>query len=170
LVDYFLVKKLFVLSVLTFLLTTPVTVLAGNGGGSAGTSTGSVSCTGEGTGQYSFTYVGHETDIASIELTFLVNSAILQAEEYTFTPGTNLSLQHTPYNVPADTTWTFTVALEENDTYAIFLEDANVGLYQNGILTGCVTPPTTTTTTTTTTTQPPEEPAFTGGDEPGYTG
>ena len=60
-------KKLFVVSVLTFLLTTPVTVLAGNGGGASGSASGSVSCTGEGTGQYSFTYVGHATVIAPIE-------------------------------------------------------------------------------------------------------
>ena len=164
--DYFLVKKLFVVSVLTFLLITPVTVLAGNAGGISGTATGSVSCTGEGTGQYSFTYVGHAGGVSPIHLTFLVNNSILQAEKYTFTPGNTVALQHTAYNVPAATTWTFTVALEENDTYAVTLIDAGSGLYQNGILTGCVTPPTTTTTTT----QPPEEPAFTGGDEPGYTG
>ncbi len=159
-------KKLFVVSVLTFLLITPVTVLAGNAGGISGTATGSVSCTGEGTGQYSFTYVGHAGGVSPIHLTFLVNNSILQAEKYTFTPGNTVALQHTAYNVPAATTWTFTVALEENDTYAVTLIDAGSGLYQNGILTGCVTPPTTTTTTT----QPPEEPAFTGGDEPGYTG
>ena len=163
-------KKLFVVSVLTFLLTTPVTVLAGNGGGVSGTATGSVSCTGEGTGQYSFTYVGHATAIAPFHLTFLVNNAILQSGEYSFTPENNVSLQNVGFDIPADTTYTFTVALEENDTYAVTLIDAGSGLYQNGILTGCVTPPTTTTTTTTTTTQPPEEPAFTGGDEPGYTG
>ena len=162
-------KKLFVVSVLTFLLITPVTVLAGNAGGISGTATGSVSCTGEGTGQYSFTYVGHAGGVSPIHLTFLVNNSILQAEKYTFTPGNTVALQHTAYNVPAATTWTFTVALEENDTYAVTLIDSGVGLYQNGILTGCVTPPTTTTTTTTTT-QPPEEPALTGGDEPGYTG
>ncbi len=162
-------KKLFVVSVLTFLLTTPVTVLAGNGGGVSGSASASVSCTGEGTGQYSFTYVGHATVIAPIHLTFLVNNSILQAEKYTFTPGNTVALQHTAYNVPAATTWTFTVALEENDTYAVTLIDSGSGLYQNGILTGCVTPPTTTTTTTTTT-QPPEEPAFTGGDTPSYTG
>ncbi len=159
-------KKLFAVSVLTFLIATPVTVLAGNGGGVSGTATGSVSCTGEGTGQYSFTYVGDAAAISPFHLTFLVNNSILQAEKYTFTPGNTVALQHTAYNVPAATTWTFTVALEENDTYAVTLIDAGSGLYQNGILTGCVTPPTTTTTTT----QPPEEPAFTGGDEPGYTG
>ena len=161
-------KKLFVVSVLTFLIATPVTVLAGNGGGVSGTATGSVSCTGEGTGQYSFTYVGDAAAISPFHLTFLVNNSILQAEKYTFTPGNTVALQHTAYNVPAATTWTFTVALEENDNYAITLIDSGSGLYQNGTLTGCVTPPTTTTTTTTT--QPPEEPAFTGGDEPGYTG
>ena len=167
-VDYFLVKKLFVISVLTFLLTTPVTVLAGNAGSASGTATGSVSCTGEGTGQYSFTYVGNPGGISPIHLTFLVNNAILQSEEYTFTPGNTVALQNMAYNVPTATTWNFTVALEENDNYAITLIDAGLGLYQNGLLTGCVTPPTTTTTTTTT--QPPEEPAFTGDDEPGYTG
>ncbi|MEC9034692.1 MAG: hypothetical protein VYC89_04755, partial [Actinomycetota bacterium] len=78
-------KKLFVVSVLTFLLTTPVTVLAGNGGGVSGSASASVSCTGEGTGQYSFTYVGHATVIAPIHLTFLVNTSILQEEKYTYT-------------------------------------------------------------------------------------
>ena len=159
-------KKVFSISLLIFLLSS-TTVLAGNGGGASGSASSSVSCTGEGTGQYSFTYVGHATSIVPIHLTFLVNNSILQAEEYSFTPGNTAVLQNMGYSVPADTTWTFTVALEENDTYAVTLIDAGSGLYQNGILTGCVTPPTTTTTTTT---QPPEEPALTGDDEPGYTG
>ena len=81
-------KKLFAISVLTFLLTTPVTVLAGNGGGVSGTATGSVSCTGEGTGQYSFTYVGDAAAISPFHLTFLVNNSILQAEKYTFLQAT----------------------------------------------------------------------------------